>query len=349
MRSFRSSLVRTAALIGASLTLILAPTIAIADDTGCFVVKGRQLAAHPGATGASGRMATIIQHGSWDSRPKVRLVLFGPFGSVEAGTWSPNRFIDDIALDIDTAFVTGDFGLFSLDLSQSSAPSMLGYINLVDTEYLTLDGDLVYIVTSGENSGWLDVVDVSDPAEMVPRGQLTWGAGDPAKYDIEAQGSIVVIADDAGLLTVDVSDPDSPFELARWSAAAVRDVALVSSLAVLTPMDPQSPGVTIVDLSDPADPRQIGHWVAPSAVQSVAAYGAGVVLGTENEGIFLLDLTDPTEPVEVDHWNELGFKNATVSTAWPTITVSSTEFGLTILGVAPECLSPRQPGGRAGQ
>ncbi|MEE4272962.1 MAG: hypothetical protein V2I67_14910 [Thermoanaerobaculales bacterium] len=333
-----------------TLTTLAASSATTHADQDCFTIRGRQLSAHAGPAAVSGSMTAIVQHGSWDTRPMVRIVLFGPFGAVEVGSWSPTRFIEDIALDVATAFVSADHGIFALDLRVPSQPQFLDFIDLVDAQHIVLDHQKIYIATTGVGgTGWFDIIDVADPTDLRQMGQLAWTGGDPEKNAIDAAGETVVIADDGGLLILDVGDPYNPVEAGRWDGEAVHDAALVGSYAVVTsePADPPiNPKVTVLDLSNPASPAPVGQWLAPSTVLSLAEYGGDVLAGTESDGLYLVDLDDPAHPTVLDHWDELGLEVTALSTAWPTITASSSDFGLTILGLTPECLPPRMFSGR---
>lgn len=353
MRKPRTTLHPFATTTFTLLALVLATPSFTGADEGCFIIRGRQLAAHPGSTMVSGRMTAIAQHGSFDTRPMLRVVLFGPTGAVEAGHWSPTRNLEDIVLDVNTAFVTADHGLFSLDLSDPFQPRMLDFVHLTDAQHITLDGDIVYVATTGDaGNGWFDVVDITDPSAMEQQGRITWSGSDPEKNAMDAAGSTVVIADNAGLLVLDVSDSYNPVEVGRWNADPVHDTALVGSLAVVTLAEdthPDDPGITVLDLSNPANPTVVGRWHSSSTVLSVAEYGGDVAVGTESHGLYTIDLGDPAQPTVIDHWDELGLDVNHISTAWPTLALSSEHFGLTVLGLAPECIAPRSPLGRSGR
>ena len=158
----RTTFRRFAVTLLALTTLAASPATTRADQD-CFTIRGRQLSAHAGPPAVSGSMSAIVQHGSWDSRPMVRIVLFGPFGAVEVGSWSPTRFIETIALDATTAFVSADHGLFALDRRVPSQPQFLDFIDLVDAQHIVLDGERVYVATTGDGgSGWFDIVNVGE-------------------------------------------------------------------------------------------------------------------------------------------------------------------------------------------
>ena len=186
---------------------------------------------------------------------------------------------------------------------------------------------------------------------MTRQGSLYWDRPDPAKRALAARNGMAVIADGAGLLVLDVSDPWRPREVGRWSNVWTRDVALVGSVAVVTLGSWATPGDTgavIVDLADPANPTMIGSWPAPSAVLSVAEYGGAVAVGTDSDGVFVLDLGDPARPAVADHWESDGRPVDDLASAWPTVVATHSRTGLTALGLDRSCVPPRSGSSRPG-
>lgn len=333
-------------------TILLATTAAASADDGCFRIRGRQLTAHAGSVAVSGQVVALLQQGSWDTRPMVRVVAFGPFGAMEVGHWQPIWYVEDIALDVSTAFVTADHGLFALDLSDPTNPVELDFIALADARHLTIDGDRAYVVSiSDAGNGWLDIIDISDPKEMERLGYVSWECPDSENLAIDASGESVVVSDGRSLLVFDVSDPWHPAECGVWRRNGSRDVVLVNDLAavaITSSVDPDDDGLELVDLSAPDDPTPAGFWPAPSAVRSVAEYGGAVLAGTDSDGLFLVDIDDPAHPIVLDHWQASGQSVEHLATAWPTIAASDSARGTVVLGLDPSCLPPRNPSGRQG-
>ncbi|HSN55957.1 MAG TPA: hypothetical protein VLT32_14890 [Candidatus Sulfomarinibacteraceae bacterium] len=329
---------------------VVAPGTTAASD--CLVERGRVAARTVNSLAASGPLIVAMQRGNWGERPMVRVFTAGPRRLAEVGTWEPRRYVSDVALRGTTAIVAADGGLVSLDLSNPRHPQEVGFIDLIDTEWLTIDGDLVYSVTTGAGgNGWFDVIDVSDPEDPQQRGELTWDRPDPFKMAIDARAGTAVIVDSDGLLILDVSDPWRPEEVARWQRHGARDVALFdgfAAVAVTSWVDPDDVAVEIVDLSNPEAPALVGRWQAPSAVHTVAAFGERVVAGTELDGVFLLDLGSPASPTVAEHLGTEGVVVRHLAGAWPSLVAGHNEQGLTVLGLHRSCLPPRRPAGRIG-
>jgi len=335
-----------------SLIMILTLAVSYSGNAseGCLTERGRIQTVNITKVAVSGHLVTSLQRGSWDTRPTVRVAEVRPHGIIEVSTWQPVWNVADIGLVASTAFVAADGGLFALDLSDPSNPVELSFIDLIDSQHLAINGDRAYIATTGvSGNGWIDVVDISDPSATQHIGGIFWPRPDPPKYAIDADGNTVVIADQNGLLVLDVSDPLNPYEVGRWNHPEARDVTLVGDHAVMTFAawaNPGELGVTVVDLSDPTSPTPVGRWDAPSEVLSVAEYGGAVAVGTESNGVFLIDIEDPTNPRQIDHMQDLGMGVQALATAWPTIATSNVDIGLAVLGLHRSCIPPRNPSDR---
>lgn len=345
--------IRSSHLALLPIIIVLAAAVPGQAAEGCFVERGRTQMVNITKVAVSGRLVTSLQRGSWDTRPTVRVAEIRPQGTIEVGSWKPIWNVADIALEAATAFVAADGGLFALDLTDPANPTQLSFIDLIDSQHLAIDSNRAYIATTGvSGNGWFDIVDTSDPTAIQRIGGIFWPRPDPPKYAIDASGATAVVADQVGLLVLDIDDPVNPVEIGRWNHAEARDVALVGDhLAVATFAawaHPGEFGITVFDLSDPSDPTPVGTWTAPSEVLSVAEYGGAVVVGTETDGLFLIDIEDPANPRQIDRYQNLGMGAEDLATAWPSIAASNVESGTAVLGLHRSCQPPRQPSSRIG-
>jgi len=328
----------------------ITPTADAADS--CLVERGQILIANTATAAISGRLVTSLQRGGWDTRPAIRLARIAPSGLVEAGRWEATWSVGDVHVAADTVIVAADFGLVSLDVSDPLHPVVVDRAALFDSDRLAVDGGIAYVASDGSlGDGWFDVVDVSDPSDLQPRGSIHWPSPDPysGKTGIDARHGVVVVSCAAGVVVLDAGDPWQPTVRGVRQRDGAHDVAMVSGLAavaVASPVDPADVGVEILDLSNPSQPNPVGFWPAPSAVLTVAGFGGDVVAGTESHGLYLIDITDPAHPIEIDHWQGSGAPVDRIATAWPSVAVAGAESGTIVLGLDPTCQPPRRPSGR---
>ena len=318
----------------------------------CLTDRGQILTANIGHVAASGHLVTSLQRGGWDTRPMVRVNKIDESGLIEISRWEAERFVSDIVLYANTAFVAADYGLVSLDLRDPHHPIELDFINLEDSGHLAVDCGLAFAAVKlpSVGPGLFDIVDVSDTAAMERLGGLSWDIPARVIHAIDAAGGIAVIADSSGLLMIDVSDPWRPTELGRWSHSHARDVALVRNLAVVAlgsfSTNPDDYGIAVVDLSAPGTPVLASVKQDLGRVTSVAEYGGDVVVGTFDRGVVLINVDDSSNPVVVDRWEEAGMQVNGLATAWPSIALATHDFGLVVLGLKSSCIPPRHPSSR---
>jgi hypothetical protein len=139
---------------------------------------------------------------------------------------------------------------------------------------------------SGDNTGSLYVIDITDPTapEVLLRHQRAAADGKPQRYVHEAQflhGSDDVIittdedlhsgCDNGGIATFRVSpDLTQIEELAQWfigtgTPAAVCSVHVMSTKDRYAFFGSYNAGLQVVDLQDPANPVRAGRYIAPGA------------------------------------------------------------------------------------
>jgi len=316
----------------------------------CLSEYGRLESVRVDAVSVAGSLTAIVQRADWGERPRLRVFALGPNGLADLGAWEPRLYATDVALRGSIAIVAADGGLAAVDLRNPSQPVERSWIDLVDSQWLAVDGDFAYVVTTGTGgNGWFDVVDISNPTAIEERGSLYWDRPDPWKSAIDATDGVAAIADSEGVLVIDVSDPWLPRQAGRWSREGVLDVVLaghVAAVAIASFADPDDAGVAAVELSDPDHPTAAGWWHAPSAVRAVARFGDKIAAGTDLDGIFVLDIDSATSPTVTEHWDANGVIIRDLAGAWPGLVAGHNEQGVTVIGLDRACLPPRRPSAR---
>jgi hypothetical protein len=350
-----SSRIAVASLAATVVLGAVAPCVAL---EGCFFERGSRSVARIGPVAVSGRLIVTLQRGGLDTRPGARFYVLSPWGIGDAGRWDAIWRVQDVALNADTVLVAADNGLVTIDLDDPRYPRELDFIDLTGGEHLAIQGDLAYLASNFYGGrAWFTVVDISEPSDLQERNALLWTSPDPVEpcwsmNSIDVSGEFAVISLSCGAIVVDVSDPWHPTKRGEWYRSGVMDVTLIEDIAAMA-IDrsgggPNDIGVEFVDLSDPDQPSSAGFWAAPSAVRSVAEYGGGIVVGTEEDGIVLLDIGDPAQPIVLEHWTSNDLSVESLATAWPTIAFTDTASRAVVLGVDPSCMPPRLSSGRVG-
>lgn len=179
-----------------------------------------------------------------------------------------------------------------------------------------------------EHPGGIQIIDLSN---------LPTGIGETTTYDgIHTAHNIFIEPDnsdpiayacvahgrgDSGLAIIDISDPDNPSILSRWTEASVHDVYVSKTWA-----DPAYNGkriaiafceesyIAIIDVSDPTQPETIQRvrydglfyshsgWTDPSGRYLYASDELDEINVDINTHIYIFDLADLTAPQQLPSW-----------------------------------------------
>ena len=107
------------------------------------------------------------------------------------------------------------------------------------------------------------------------------------------------VANDAGLIVVDVADPARPLRLGSFKDPTCSEsVTIAGSFAYLSHGDK---GLEIIDLSQPLAPTVSRHVDAAGHVRGVQTVGSIAYVANGYTGLRLLDVSDRTEVREISH------------------------------------------------
>lgn len=225
----------------------------------------------------------------------VREALFQPvdhFGGAITG----------VAVEGHLAYIDRGLRLEVLDISDPVAPRTIGRsAPLPDLAQVAAVSDgQVYLVKHQANSDVpadsLFIVDVTDPAAPRLRGRLDLGANRLLEVVVR-DGLLYGAGAKAGLLVLDVRDPDRP----RYLTAVATDMPALGlaadndQLLVAVGSNARAGGLRIFGLADPARPRLMGTLDVGQDASAVAPVGRYALLATW-ENVFVVDLTDPAAP-----------------------------------------------------
>jgi hypothetical protein len=179
-------------------------------------------------------------------------------------------------------------------------------------EDVAVVGDRAYVVGSDTlDTGWLRVIDVSDPTFPVERGVLEMPY---EPRDLEVTGGLAYVAGGIGLHIIDVSNPAVPVELGVFETqGGANDLEVVGDIVYLTSGD-----LLMIDVSDPAVPVELGAFDTPGRTYDVRvvgdiAYLVGETITVGPDGfptysgwLRVIDVSNPAFPVELGALLDLG-------------------------------------------
>jgi hypothetical protein len=233
-------------------------------------------------------------------------------GPGAAGTMDPvlassvgDGMSNDVVLVGDLAYCASGGGLTIWDISGSTPR----YVGGCDTSgfavSVAVHGWRAYVGTtsvffmSGDTSGGLEVVDISDPTHPTVLGICRVPPMYPGRMVVLDSGNhVCILQAGMGLWVFDVSNPRLPLQAATYSetCACFLDIATSGDCAYVA----ADYGLVVMDLSDPTAPTWVGTCQGVPDAYSVDITGQyAVVAGITGNILSALDISDPASPALV--------------------------------------------------
>ena len=194
-------------------------------------------------------------------------------------------------------------GISIVDLSDPSDPRLANVLGDVRGGRLAIWEH--YLLVAGWEEGLL-VFDISDPAkperisstEPCPSNRGLYGTDSPITLDVAVAGDAILVADGGcGLRSIDLSQPESPLEIAHLpqsvDSVVVRDHMAVA-LDRRTAGDTPTTEITVIAIGDDGGLSVQGGWEASGYVEPMALVGGYFYVNYGATVVF--DISDPNEP-----------------------------------------------------
>ena len=193
--------------------------------------------------------------------------------------------------------VTTGGSLMTIDVSNPGSPTLIGSVALNNAALsIALQGDYAYVVVAGAVDNF-QVIDVSDPVNPSPSGDLTLNQ----PYYVVAQGSYAYVVDANGneeLRVIDVSNPASPVVIGSLVIGHAFSVTVQGNYVYMAELGTQN--LKIIDVSNPVSPSLssslpigINPWFV--AVQGDYAYATGDAY----QDLKVIDVSNPASPLVI--------------------------------------------------
>lgn len=199
------------------------------------------------------------------------------------------------------AYIDRGLRLEVLDITDPLAPRTIGRSALLPgrAQVAAVADGQAYMVERFPNSDVLAdrlfIVDVTDPAAPRLRGRLD--LGNSLLKVVVRNGLLYGAGAKAGLLVLDVHDPDRP----RYLTTVATDLAATGvaadgvRLLVTVGWNASAGGLRIFTLADPTRPTLMGTLDVGQDARAIAPVGRYALLATL-ENLFVVDMADPTAP-----------------------------------------------------
>jgi hypothetical protein len=222
----------------------------------------------------------------------------------------PGFGISDVEIDQDRAFVAEIFAVETLDVTLPQSPVILGSFNGSFISAIDVAGNFVYAA----DNFVFRIFDVTNPVIPIARGTLSMPG---STRSVKISGSTAIVGyggnntpgfDLAGLMLIDISNPDAPAEISRVDLTgasqpigAVEDVAVVGNRLYALAI---GIGILVYDISNPATPAELGRLetigIFTDAKISIDGNYAYLAISPGNgNGIDIVDISDSAAPQEL--------------------------------------------------
>ena len=215
-------------------------------------------------------------------------------------------------------------GLRVIDVSDPSAPTLLGFINTPSVVWrVDVSGGVAYV--AGQFG--LQVIDVSDSS--MPTLLSSISVSGASAQGITVSGSVAYITGTFGLQVIDVSDPSTPTLLGSVSPGPAFRFAVSGSVAYVTGQN----GLQLIDVSDSSTPTLLGSFNPQAAVLSITVSGSVAYLGS-TDMLHLVDVSDPSAPTLLSSINTMGGFVSGAAVSGNVAYLSSSDAGLQLIDVS---------------
>jgi hypothetical protein len=240
--------------------------------------------------------------------------LCGDSATIALTVDTQNRFIGKIgdgverysavtlSSDETKAFLTGDYGLKIIDISDPFSPVLISQIaTYAYSVVLSSDNKKAFVATADYGIG-LKIIDVSDPYSPALIGQIV---GDIYRIALLSDNKKAFVADLGGYLKIiDVSDPYIPALIGQISRGS-RSIAISSDDSKAFAANYYGP-LMIIDISNPANPVLIGK---------IKSEVYGIALSSDDTKVFvaassdlkIIDVSDPFNPALIGRISAGGY------------------------------------------
>ncbi|WP_169816857.1 LVIVD repeat-containing protein [Kangiella sediminilitoris] len=215
-------------------------------------------------------------------------------------TYKSGGYVLDIVVAKNTGFIAAgqDHGLQIVDLADLSNPKLLSSHEISGSAAgIDSNGEYAYVVNMDDEEPGLHIFDVTvreKPVKIAVQ-PLIYGA-----ERVRLEGNMVYVAgvaNDAGLIVIDVSNPEKPKKMGSWwDSTCSESVTIDNQIAYLAHGDQ---GLEILDVRDPNDPSVIKHFSAAGRVRGVDTQGQLAFVANGYRGLKIVDVSNHANPVDL--------------------------------------------------
>ena len=203
-----------------------------------------------------------------------------------------------------------DKGLLFINVSNPTMPILLGKFQ-GKIERFTVQGNFAYVIDRGTahsaGGNVFRIINFSDPTRPFLTGEINrTQSGGYYSEPVFSKGYLFT-SPDANLVTIDVSDPSNPVEVASVDIGGGNELAKVGDNYLLVGSDRigESSLLKVVNITDPLAPELLTTFEtsAKDIDCIVATSSTAFFSDTYRHRIYIINITDIEHPTEISHFN----------------------------------------------
>ena len=188
-------------------------------------------------------------------------------------------------------------GLFALDLSDPTVPTLLSYSAFGNAIDVCVIKNITYVT---DYLGMFGIFDLSDPTTPVLVGSAYTSYRSTAE-DVQGDYAFIV-NEETDLRILDISNPSFPTEVGNIALGS-NDVEVQGDYAYITHY---YSGLHIVDFSQPSAPYEVGNYDTPNWANGLAVAGDLAFIANGILGLRIIDVSEPNMPTEISVYDTPG-------------------------------------------
>ncbi|HEC78169.1 MAG TPA: T9SS type A sorting domain-containing protein [candidate division WOR-3 bacterium] len=157
---------------------------------------------------------------------------------------------------------------------------------------------------------YFKIINVKNPSSPELLGTITTAS---FVWNVYVSGNYAYIANDGdGLMIIDVSDPQNPFEAAFFHTSTPTYYSTVTCVHVsgnYAYLANGWDGLRILDVSDPENPWQVGICNTPGFAEGVYVSGNYAYVADWWNGLRIINVSNPANPSEVGYYDTESYAN----------------------------------------
>lgn len=202
-------------------------------------------------------------------------------------------------------------GVFRFDITNPSEPALTGHVATPGYPFdMDVSGNRVLVGDLNAGVAIIDTLAMNNINPIFDRTPLVPESEQSRDTYVVIEGDIAYVGvDRGGLYLFDLSDPDSPRQLAWYEVRSnnIYDIEVKNGFVYIAADDD---GLEVINATDPENPTLAYRFNPLSGVDSVSISGDRLAINTYQDAAVVLDISDPTQAAIEGLYGDLNVRDS---------------------------------------